>query len=354
MTARTRVGGRLRRTLAGRPHLTSRGRGAVALVLLSSVLGWRYGPRELNAVASPVAAVVLLGVVGVWRADLRGVELASPDPGTPGDTRKLVAEVDGSGLATLVLRLPDGVRGPGGDARLETTVSLPGTVEWPVDLSERGLYEVGPVRVRLRDPLGLVARTVRAPVTTEVVVHPAREPLDRSAGGLGSLRGLSDPARQEFAFVREYQPGDPVQQVDWKSSAKHDELHVVEFTASDGPGSVTVAGEAADGMADTMARLVATLVDTALEDDLQVGVAVPAGRVPPGSGPTHRRQVLRLLARTGPGETAQPGDTPDVVVRAGDPHLREGAGSRETTLRTSAGSHSLASGTDRREEGASR
>lgn len=333
-----------------RPRLTRRGRIVALVVVVFVVLGWRYGPREMNAVAAPAVAALLVGVVAVWRADCRTVEVNSPRPGVTGETRRVVIDFEGRGLATVGLDLDEGVHVTDDTAPVETTIALPATVEWTVELSDRGLYDIGPLQVRLHGPLGLVERRVERPVDSEVVVYPRRYELHRPAVATGQLHARYDAARQEFEHIREYQPGDPLRRVDWKSSAKHDELHVIEFAAREGRQSVTIAGAAAEGMADEMAQTVATLAESALDAGLDVGVIVPDGRCSPDSGPTHREQLLRLLARTGSSDARDspeqvdvsldiPEQEADIVVEAGDPRIKRGP--RDTVVRTTYGSYTL-------------
>ena len=94
--------------------------------------------------------------------------------------------------------------------------------------SLRGRFALGDVRVRVRGPLGLVARQARFAGELELAVEPAllrlSETLRLSASerwqdlGVRTLRkrgGLS-----EFESLREYVPGDEVRRIDWKAFAR--------------------------------------------------------------------------------------------------------------------------------------
>lgn len=345
-------------------QLTRRGRVLVGVVALLVALGWLYSPRQLNAVTAPAIAALLVGVASVWRADPETVDVNAPRSGVPGETRRLTIDLSGSGLVTVGVDVPEGVSpavegvSPGG--RLERTVTLPARVSVPMELTERGVYELDPVALRIHGPLGLVERRPDSVAGVELVAYPRRFDLTQPAAASGQLHARHDIARQEFDRVREYRPGDPLRRVDWKTSAKRGALHVVEFADRAGQQSVTVAGVAASGNADLMARTVATLAESALDAGLDVGVVVPAGRREPDSGPDHREQLLRLLARTGPsttaeGYTAVPSDVSehegDILVDAGDPRIKRGP--RETRVRTAYGTFSLSElradhkGTDR-------
>lgn len=346
--ALSRVGDRVSNETAPRPRLTRRGWALAGVVAVLLALGWSSGARQINAVVAPALVALVVGFVSVRRSDCKSVELGSPPPGVPGEQRTFVVELKGTGLATVSLDLAEstpltGDRGT--DAGV--TVTLSETVEWTVSPVERGVYEIGPVEVRIHGPLGLVERPVRETASAELVVYPRRYDLTEPAAASGELHTRQETVTQEFDRVREYAPGDPLRKVDWKSSAKHSDLHVVEFSEHAGEESVVILGVAARTAVDEMARTVATLAEAALDAGLDVGVTVPAGHCEPDSGPAHREQLLRLLANTGPttrasGYTAAAtgvSEGVDIVVDAGDAPLREGPW--EPTVRTAYDSYSL-------------
>jgi uncharacterized protein (DUF58 family) len=294
-------------------RLTGRGWVALSLVALAVVLAWAFGERSLNAVAAPTLAALGVAVVLVWRSAPPTVEYEVPRPGFPGEERTLRVRVDGSGLATVSCPLPAGVAAD----PVEATVTLPQTFERTVTLERRGVYELGAPDLRQRDPLGLVERRVGADADGTLVVYPRVYALaDETLGGLFADSATAE--RQEFDRLREYVPGDPLKNVHWKSSAKHDDFLVMEFSPTARTESVTVAARAEAGGADRMAEAAATVVTAALDAGLTVELAVPDGHLPAGEGDTHRENALRLLARTGHGTVdAAREEAADVVVDAG-------------------------------------
>lgn len=342
------VGDRVSGEPAPRPRLTRRGWALAGVVAVLLALGWSSGARQINAVVAPALVALLVGFVSVRRSGCETVELRAPPPGAPDEERAFVVELEGTGLATVALDLPGStpLTGDGGtDAG--ATVTLPETVEWTVSPTDRGVYELGPLEMRVHGPLGLVERPVRETASAELVVYPRRYDLTEPAAASGELHTRQQTVTQEFDRVREYDPGDPLRKVDWKSSAKHSDLHVVEFSEHAGQEAVVIVGVAANTAVDRMARTVATLAEAALDAGLDVGVTVPAGHYEPDSGPAHRERLLRLLARTGPSTrasdytTATTGvtDGVDIVVDASDEPIRDGPW--EPTVRTAHDSYSL-------------
>lgn len=292
---------------------TTRGWGALAVVVAALVLAWSFGERSLNAVAAPTLAALAVAVVSVYRADPPAVTFEEPRAGFPGEQRTLSFRVEGDGLAVVRHRLPAGLTG----RPVDGTASLPRSFEQTVTLEARGVYELGPPEVRQRDPLGLVERRVAADASTQLVVYPQVYALaDPTLGGV-----LADPMtteRQEFDRLREYVPGDPLRNVHWKSSAKQDDFLVMEFSPTQRSETLRVAAAAEAGGADRMAGAAATLTDAALEAGLTVELWVPDGHLPPGSGETHRENAMRLLARTGHGDVEEAARAGADVLVSGD------------------------------------
>jgi uncharacterized protein (DUF58 family) len=291
---------------------TTRGWAALAILAAAAVLAAVSGARALNAVAAPILTALAVGAVQVFRAEAPTVTVEPPRPGFPGEHRRFALTIEGRGLATVSLPLPEGVVG----RHLTGTVDLPATVERTVTLERRGVHELGAVRIRQRGPLGLIARTLETEAAGTAVVYPSRYTVaDPEFAAL--FEDDTIPERQEFDRLREYVPGDPLRNVHWKSSAKYDDFLVMEFDETDRDETVTVEASATEGHADRMASAVATVVEVAMAAGQPVAVAVPGGTVDAGHGDSHREEILRLLARTGAGPSP-PVETPEVVIEADD------------------------------------
>ena len=292
-------------------RLTRRGQAVALIAVAAVVLGWQFGARSLNAVAAPALAALLAGAVLVSRTDAPTVELSSPGAGFPGEHRTLSLSLSGTGLVTVSLSPPEGVDCERGERQLV----MPGSVEYDLELRSRGLHTVGPPTIFQRDPLGLVEREVDVTGTTTAVVYPQSYRVERGSVLSRVFLDELEAERQEFERLREYQPGDSLRRIHWKSSAKHEEFLVMEFTPSERDETVTIVATAPKGEVDEMARIVATVVDVALAAGYRVECAVPDGHIPPGHGDTHHEHLLWLLAQTGDGVvTPLSGDEADVEI----------------------------------------
>lgn len=101
---------------------------------------------------------------------------------------------------------------------------------------KRGKYRVGPVIVRTTDPLGFFTFTSRYPLFSTMVVYPSPlriSELDSKLGGeFGEQQFEGSGAKGsgvDFHGVRDFNAGDELRRVHWKSTARHGKLNVVEF-----------------------------------------------------------------------------------------------------------------------------
>jgi uncharacterized protein (DUF58 family) len=112
------------------------------------------------------------------------------------------------------------------------------TVRYEATPTRRGPRAFGAVTVRYDAPLGLVARQERTPLVAPFDVYPdvhAARSLEmlrrqgRQDARLGSLRVRGGDT--EFERLRPYQRGDEVRHVDWRASARRDDLTVRQYQA---------------------------------------------------------------------------------------------------------------------------
>jgi len=96
----------------------------------------------------------------------------------------------------------------------------------------RGRYRVGPLRLRLTDPFGLVELTRSFTATDRLTVVPAVHPLPAvslsgawHAGGDSVARAVAVRGEDDAA-TREYRHGDDLRKVHWRSTARAGKLMV--------------------------------------------------------------------------------------------------------------------------------
>lgn len=107
------------------------------------------------------------------------------------------------------------------------------TVETPCYI--RGEFRLGPMRVAAGDPFGLFEPQRMINATERIVVYPQAVPLTQFALPAAALSG-GDPQRfitqhitTNAASVRDYVPGDSINRIHWRSTARRGKLIVKEF-----------------------------------------------------------------------------------------------------------------------------
>ena len=99
----------------------------------------------------------------------------------------------------------------------------------------RGVFTLGPLSVHSADPLGLFSVSVEYPYQDSFTVYPtisALPEIELPRGVTGGKSRTHRRARQlttDVASVRPYLPGDAVTRIHWRSTARHEDLHVKEF-----------------------------------------------------------------------------------------------------------------------------
>ena len=286
--------------------LTRRGWAFVAVAVGAFVMAGWFSARALNAVAAPVLVAVAAGYVHHKRTRQPELRTETPDYGFAGETVTVSLHFDAATPLAGAVRLEadDGLTVP--DGEVETTVADE-PVTFEVGLDDRGFQSVGPVEVVAEDVFGVWETVYTYPVSAELVVFPKVHRLN-DAGNLAVLhRDFGLGGRDDFDQLREYERGDPLRDVHWKSSAKRpdDDLVVMEFEASEEREQVELLAEAEGGRMDDVAEAAASVATYLLESGLAVGLTVPGGRVEPSAGPEHRTELLTLLASTAPGTVGE-------------------------------------------------
>jgi uncharacterized protein (DUF58 family) len=188
------------------------------------------------------------------------------------------------------------------------------TVRYEVVPSVRGPRRFGAVTVRYASPLGLLARQERVELDAGVDVYPdvhaarALELLRRQGrqdARLGSLRVRGGDT--EFERLRPYQVGDEIRHVDWRASARRDDLTVRQFQAESNQ-NVVFAIDVGRGMRGDTGGLTAIdhalnaallTADVALRGGDKAGLMVfdesPRRFVPPTGGRAGGRKLTRAV-----------------------------------------------------------
>ncbi len=110
------------------------------------------------------------------------------------------------------------------------------SVTYTASANKRGVHTLGPLKLRVSDPLGFFLFTCEYPLFTQMVVLPKALEIPeleiRAGGSFGEYQFEGSGVRgsgTDFHGVREYKTGDELRRVHWASTAKHGRLNVIEF-----------------------------------------------------------------------------------------------------------------------------
>ncbi|NDJ87466.1 MAG: DUF58 domain-containing protein [Chloroflexi bacterium] len=101
--------------------------------------------------------------------------------------------------------------------------------------TRRGQFTLGPVTLSSGDPFGFFQSARHINATHQVMVFPPTVPIYEFATPLGALSGGHAVRRRTYevtpnaAGIREYAPGDSLNRIHWKSSARRGKLMAKEF-----------------------------------------------------------------------------------------------------------------------------
>jgi uncharacterized protein (DUF58 family) len=218
--------------------VTSRGRSVIVLGLVVYVAAWAFGSRPLYPVAAGLMLVSLVAWFWVRAAN------------RPFHVERRIAErahVEGDDVELRVALRPTGAVSPP-VAVLSEVVGRLGEqrhalhrqgrrlfVDYRLPHVPRGRYVFERSRVEIGDPFGLQRRDIDLPSPGALLVYPRTVALDRlfSESGAHALDGrrllLRRPTGFDLHSVRDYEYGESLRKVHWRTTARRGHLMVKEL-----------------------------------------------------------------------------------------------------------------------------
>ncbi|MBS1837685.1 MAG: DUF58 domain-containing protein [Actinobacteria bacterium] len=213
-------------------RLTRPGYLAVASVPALVAAAWLLGQPELSVAAALLGAALLAAVVVVLVRPARVQVRRTVVPPRVGVGEQCHVRLDvrnvGS-VRTPVLALHDDAGDHGAASVHLAPVPVGGEqrTSYSLPTHRRGLHRVGPVTIRVEDPLGLLRRDVLIDDVQTVVVRPTIHPLTRLSAANGDVpeqgtRVLfaSATVDEELAAMRPYVVGDDIRRIHWRTTAR--------------------------------------------------------------------------------------------------------------------------------------
>jgi uncharacterized protein (DUF58 family) len=180
-------------------------------------------------------------------------------------------------------------------------------------LTRRGHFRVEPLQIRTGDPFGFFEASASVGQGVAVVVYPKIDPLPLWKLPAASIEGSHAAPERTLqtsplaTAVRPYAPGDAMNRIHWKSTARHGEIQVKEFeleqTADawiflDLDRSVQ-GGRGEESTVEVAVRAAASIAAKALLENRAVGLTVNGHRqttVPVDRGSRQHLRIMQLLA----------------------------------------------------------
>lgn len=272
--------------------------GVLLIVMLAGATN--YGNNLAFTLTFWLAAAALVSMHRAHR-NLAGLELAgvSAEPVFAGENARFAIE-----LASQARPARRGLRVSGGATGIGRAISVDrdGTASACIEARTlgRGRLVCPRLTIGSRYPMGLFRCWSHAAPTAHVVVYPA--PIDRLGRSASAPDGDDDQVEQAhagdavFAGHRHFQTGDSWRRIDWKASARTDDLIITEHSDTRAPTHWF--DYAALDALDPEARL-SQLAYWILEADRNgtvYGLSLPRRTLGPAAGTAHRRACLEALA----------------------------------------------------------
>jgi len=204
---------------------------------------------------------------------------------------------------------------PGGLAGRAISLSGRGERSWltRVPLTRRGHFRIEPLHIRTGDPFGFFEASATVGQAVSVVVYPRLEtiPLWRlPAANVEGAHASPERTLQTTPLatsVRPYAPGDSMNRIHWRMTARHGEIQVKEFELEQTADAWIVldlqggiqAGRGDESTVEAGVRAAAAIADKALQENRAVGVTVNTRRpaiLPADRGGRQHLKVMQLLA----------------------------------------------------------
>jgi len=174
----------------------------------------------------------------------------------------------------------------------------------PATLSGRGLQRLPVLDVRSRFPINFFIRRMTMAVAEPVLVFPTPRPCPEGAvadpaGTHGSMQSWQRGLEGEISRIGEYRGGEPLRQIHWKLSARHDQLKVKELSAATrAPVLLDLAVLPGVGIEERL-RSACWLIGQLLRNGRPVGLRAGSTAFPPACGRAHKLRLLKVLALYG-------------------------------------------------------
>jgi len=275
---------------------TPAGFGLAGFILLLLATATNYGNSLVFLLAFALTGLGLVAMLETWRnlAGLR-VRAGATRPAFAGSPAGYDLWLEAGDRDRWALRLaPES--GPA--VTLGRVGRLPVRAHLERPAARRGRQPLGRVRIESRFPLGLFRAWTRVDFDTEALVYPRPAGHGEPPAGRArqpSAEGDAGRGADDFRGYRNYHPGDPPRQIDWKAFARTDTLWTREFGGDRSERCWLDWAATAGNTEQRLSQLCRWVLD-AEAAGLEYGLRLPGITLEPGRGPGQRSRCLSALA----------------------------------------------------------
>ena len=271
--------------------------GLIVLLILGAI---NYQASLVYGAAFLLGSLFLVTILYTFR-NLSGLtlELVGARPGFVGEDLEIslrVSRPEGRAREGIQLGWPDGIM-----QWAELSEQATDTVRLYVVAEARGYHNPGRLLVETYYPLGLLRAWTWVDLDVSALVYP--RPIfgdfPNTVSGDRDEGQLIDPfGSDDFTDIKDYQPGDPIRHIIWRSFARSDELMVKRYSSYLEPRLWLSLDRVEGHLEEKISRLTG-LALKATRLDREFGVELGAAKFAPSRGEAHLEQVLKELALYG-------------------------------------------------------
>ncbi len=180
-------------------------------------------------------------------------------------------------------------------------------------LARRGHFRIDPLQIRTGDPFGFFEASAGVGHGITLVVYPRVETLPLWRLPPANIEGAHTSPERTMqttplaTTVRPYAPGDSMNRIHWRTTARLGEIQVKEFELEQTADAwlfldldeAHVVGQGDESTTEVAVRAAASIAEKALGENRAVGLTVNGHRLtvlPADRGPRQRLKILQLLA----------------------------------------------------------
>jgi len=271
--------------------------GLLILLILGAI---NYQASLVYGVAFLLGSMFLMTILYTFR-NLSGLslEVVNTRPGFVGEDIEFTLRVvrpTGRGREGVQIGWPDGIK-----QWAELYEQEADSVRLYVVGTERGYLNPGRLLIETYFPLGLLRAWTWVDLDVRALVYPKPifQDFPMMEQGRRDEGELMDPqGSDDFTDIRDYQPGDPIKHIIWRSYARTDELMVKRYASFIEPRLWLDMDSVPGALEERLSRLTGLALQ-ATRREREFGLRLDEVELRPAVGEAHLEHVLRELALYG-------------------------------------------------------